>query len=235
LPPDANCFLSTVAHCLRAKNYINLMVGSKQETPIWLDKGEADKHCIAGASIWKFASVDDGVSPDVVLVGIGVEVTFEVIAAAALLRKLIPALRVRVVNVTDLMILSENGAHPHALSNDGFESLFTADRYVHFNYHGYPMDVKGLLGERNDGRMTIAGYEEEGTTTTPLDMLLANHVSRYDVAIAAIRGGARFNPKVAADAHMMESYIKHAAQKEKDYIYKHGTDHDHIFDTPTFN
>ncbi|EED84261.1 predicted protein, partial [Postia placenta Mad-698-R] len=115
LPPDANCFLSTVAHCLRAKNYVNLMVGSKQPTPVWLSPDEADRHCIAGASVWKFASVDDGTDPDVVLVGIGVEVTFEVIAAAAMLRRRLPHMRVRVVNVTDLMILEPYGAHPHAL------------------------------------------------------------------------------------------------------------------------
>jgi len=145
------------------------------------------QHCIAGASTWKFASVDEGVDPDVyvsfpflccppscydyrVLVGIGVEVTFEVIAAAALLRELVPALRVRVVNVTDLMILSTYGSHPHALSDDAFEALFTTDRRVHFNYHGYPMDVNGLLGERNSGRITVHGYSEEGTTTSPFDV-----------------------------------------------------------------
>ena len=181
------------------------MVGSKQPTPIWLNKEEADQvchvllsisrscqqipsqHCIAGASVWKFASVDGGVDPDVyvsfprlcyppscygyrVLVGIGVEVTFEVIAAAALLRELVPALRVRVVNVTDLMILSTYGSHPHALSDDAFEALFTTDRRVHFNYHGYPIDVRGLLGERNGSRISVHGYSEEGTTTSPFDV-----------------------------------------------------------------
>jgi len=235
LPPDANCFLSTIGHCLRSKNYINLMVGSKQPTPVWLNLEEADRHCIAGASVWKFASVDDGVDPDVVLVGIGVEVTFEVIAAAALLRKLVPALRVRVVNVTDLMILSPHGEHPHALGDEAFVSLFTTDRHVHFNYHGYPIELKGLLGSRNEGaRMTMEGYNEEGTTTTPFDMLLANSVSRFDVAVAAVRGGARVNSRVAAEAHEMESYLKHMAQKERDYIYQTGQDHGDIFDTPKF-
>jgi len=105
-----------------------------------------------------------------VLVGIGVEVTFEVIAAAALLRELVPALRVRVVNVTDLMILSTHGSHPHALSDDAFEALFTADRRIYFNYHGYPTDVRALLGERNGRRITVHGYSEEGTTTSPFDV-----------------------------------------------------------------
>ncbi|RDB26054.1 putative phosphoketolase [Hypsizygus marmoreus] len=234
LPPDANCFLSTISHCLRAKGYVNLMVGSKQPTTVWLDKEAADKHCIAGASVWKFASVDDGVDPDVVIVGVGVEMTFEVIAAAALLRKLVPALRVRVVNVTDLMVLSLGTAHPHALSEDAFETLFTKDRTVHFNYHGYPIELRGLLNGRGDGRVSIEGYNEEGTTTSPFDMMLCNHTSRFDVAIAAIRGGARFNPRVAVEAHEKESYIKHLAQKERDYIYANGKDHDDIFDTPKF-
>jgi xylulose-5-phosphate/fructose-6-phosphate phosphoketolase len=150
------------------------MVGSKQPTPVWLSPEDADKvcafihtvsrdqqdkqHCIAGASVWKFASVDDGVSPDVVLVGIGVEVTFEVIAAAALLRKHVPELRVRVVNVTDLMILAAHASHPHALSNEAFDSLFTRDKPIHFNYHGYPIELKGLLfGRPRLERVSIEG------------------------------------------------------------------------------
>ncbi|KAF8842103.1 D-xylulose 5-phosphate/D-fructose 6-phosphate phosphoketolase [Paxillus ammoniavirescens] len=172
LPPDANCFLSTLAHCLRAKNYINLMVGSKQPTSVWLSPEEADRHCVAGASVWKFASVDEGINPDVVLVGIGTEVTFEVIAAAALLRKLVPALRVRVVNVTDLMILGPHGSHPHALSNGDFDTLFTKDRPIIVNYHGYPIEVKGLVFGRPGilDRISIEGYREEGTTTSPFDV-----------------------------------------------------------------
>ncbi|KAF7327423.1 putative phosphoketolase [Mycena kentingensis (nom. inval.)] len=237
LPPDANCFLSTMAHCLRSKNYVNLMVGSKQPTPVWLSAEDADKHCIAGASVWKFASTDDGVDPDVVLVGIGVEVTFEVIAAAALLRKLAPALRVRVVNVTDLMILAShaNGGHPHALSDEAFDALFTSSKPVHFNYHGYPIELKGLLfGRPRLDRVSIEGYREEGTTTSPLDMMLLNKTSRYDVAAAAIRGGALSNPKVAVSAHELESFVKHLAVKDKEYIYANGRDPDDCFDVPTF-
>ncbi|KAF8223843.1 phosphoketolase [Tricholoma matsutake] len=235
LPPDANCFLSTISHCLRAKNYINLMVGSKQPTPVWLTPEEADHHCVAGASVWKWASVDDGIDPDVVLVGIGVEVTFEVIASAALLRTHVPDLRVRVVNVTDLMILSASGSHPHAFSEQAFNALFTKDKPIHFNYHGYPIELKGLLfGRPEMERVSIEGYSEEGTTTSPFDMMLCNHTSRFDVAIAAIRGGAAHNPRVAVVAHEAESYIKHMAQKERAYIYQHGKDHDYIFDTPKF-
>lgn len=220
LPPDANCFLSTVSHCLRAKNYVNLMVGSKQPTPVWLDKEEADKVCCAQLcatpscklsstypilthTLHSIASqaLQSGNSPAwmtvstptckqrlfrikmrrthatpslllcSVLVGIGVEMTFEVIAAAALLRKEVPALRVRVVNVMDLMIMSATGSHPHALSKDAFDTLFTNDRPIHFNYHGYPIELRGLLGGRPGGsKITIEGYAEEGTTTSPFDV-----------------------------------------------------------------
>lgn len=235
LPPDANCFLSTVAHCLRAKNYINLMVGSKQPTPVWLSPEEADEHCIAGASIWKFASVDDGVDPDVVIVGIGVEVTFEVIAAAALLHQRLPQLRVRVVNVTDLMILEPFGTHPHALTELDFEALFTKDRPVHFNYHGYVNELKGLLfGRSNIQRVTMEGYREEGTTTSPFAMMLLNHTSRYHVAAAAVRGAAALNPRVEVDAHTAISGFMHEAQKARQYIREHGEDPDGTFDVPKF-
>ncbi|THH15649.1 hypothetical protein EW146_g4848 [Bondarzewia mesenterica] len=243
LPPDANCFLSTMAHCLRAKNYINLMVGSKQPTPVWLSPEEADllsyssglQHCIAGASVWKFASVDGGVDPDVVLVGIGVEVTFEVIAAAALLHKHIPELRVRVVNVTDLMILGAHGTHPHALSDLDFKSLFTEDRPVHFNYHGYAIELKGwLFGRPNLHRVSIEGYREEGTTTSPFDMMLANHTSRYHLAASAVRSAGVHNARVQVRSHELATLFMHMASDDKKYIYKHGKDPEDTFDTPTF-
>lgn len=158
-----------------------------------------------------------------VLVGIGVEVTFEVIAAAALLRTLLPALRVRVVNVTDLMILGPQGSHPHALQDQDWDALFTHDRPIHFNYHGYPVELKGLLfGRRNLERVTIEGYREEGTTTSALDMMLQNHTSRYHVAIAAIRGGARVNKRVEVDSHATITYVQHLAQKDKEFIYANG-------------
>ncbi len=208
LPPDANCFLSTVSHCLRAKNYVNLMVGSKQPTPVWLSAEEANRvssstrvtykfmpehlfkstvspgpqsgsspalmmestlMCTSVLAVSRFTSLDS--SHHSVLVGIGVEVTFEVIAAASLLRKYAPDLRVRVVNVTDLMILAATGLHPHALSKNAFNNLFTEDKPIHFNYHGYPIELKGLLfGRPRLDRVSIEGYNEEGTTTSPFDV-----------------------------------------------------------------
>lgn len=161
--------------------------------------------------------------------------TFEVVAAAALLRKEVPNLRVRVVNVTDLMILSPESAHPHSLTNEDFINLFTEDRHVIFNYHGYPLELKGLLfGRPNIDRMTIGGYSEEGTTTTPFDMMLANQVSRYHVAAAAVRGGALFNEKVSVNAHNWTSEFLHKAAKAREYALTHGQDPADTYDTPTF-
>ena len=224
LPPDANCFLSTIAHCVNSKGYINLMVGSKHPTAVWLSPEEAEIHSRSGASVWKFCSTDEGLRPDVVLVGIGTEVTFEVIAAAALLRKIAPELRVRVVNVTDLMILGPFGSHPHALSDTDFENLFTKDKKVVVNYHGYPHDVAGLVfGRKGAERMHIEGYREEGSTTTPFDMMLRNHVSRYHVAGEAVRGGALFNERIALRSMELGGELQGRIKRDQKYILEHGT------------
>ncbi len=210
LPPDANTFLSTLDHCLRSKNYVNLMVGAKQPSAVFLCADEAENHCRAGASVWKFASTDDGLDPDVVLVGIGTEITFEVIAAAMLLKKKAPEMRVRVVNVTDLMILGAERSHPHSLTDDDFDSLFTDDVPIHFNYHGYGNELKGLLfGRPNLHRVSIACYKEEGSTTTPFNMMLVNETSRYHVAKAAVRGAAKRNSKVKLRQHELLSELDH--------------------------
>ena len=222
LPPDSNTFLSTLAHCLRSVNYVNLMVGSKQPVPVYLSPEEADSHCKAGGSVFKFASVDSGLNPDVVLVGIGCELTFEVITAAAYLRKICPALRVRVVNVTDLLILGKN-EHPHALTDEHFDALFTEDRSIHFNYHGYATEIHGLLfGRPNMSRVSIESYREEGSTTTPLDMMLRNRVSRYHVAEAALKGGSRVNQKVRLDLHELLGQVKHEMSKTQQFVMETG-------------
>ena len=222
LPPDANTFLTTMHHCLQSKNYINLMVGSKQPTPVYLTPEEAENHCRAGASVWKFCSTDDGLDPDVVLVGIGVEVMFEVVQAAAILQERTPSLRIRVVNVTDLMILENEGRHPHALSSEGYNNLFTEDKPIHFNYHGYPTELQGLLfGRPRLDRVSIAGYVEEGSTTTPFDMMLVNRVSRYHVAQAAISGGAKRNEKVRAHHQELHAEFEHKIVETRKYIIEH--------------
>ncbi|KAK5071153.1 hypothetical protein LTR64_007657 [Lithohypha guttulata] len=231
LPPDANCFVSTMAHCLQSKNYVNLMVGSKQPSAVFLSADEAENHCRAGASTWPTYSTEGGLDPDVVLVGIGAELTFEVIAAAALLRSKAPSLRVRVVNVTDLMILEEQSAHPHGLTKEAFESLFTEDRPVHFNYHGYVSEIRGLLfGRPNLGRVTIECYREEGSTTTPFDMLLRNHVSRYHVAVAAIKGAAKRNSQVQMRLHELVSEFEGEIKKTQEYIAREKTDPEYLND-----
>lgn len=230
-----NTFLSTVSHCLKSVNYVNLMVGSKQPVPSFLSVEEADKHCQAGASIWKFASTDDGIDPDVVIVGIGSELTFEVVAAAAILRRRCPALRLRVVNVTDLMILEAETLHPHSLSHASFDALFTPDRPIHINYHGYSNEIRGLLfGRPKLNRVSIECYKEEGSTTTPFDMMLRNNVSRYHVMEAAIVGAAKHNPKVALEMTNLLAETKHQVTKVQQYIMKTGKDPDGTFDIPRF-
>lgn len=223
-PPDANTFLSTMAHCLQSKNYVNLMVGSKQPSAVFLSPDEAENHCRAGASVWKFASVEEGMNPDVVLVGIGAELTLEVIAAAELLRQKSPELRVRVVNVTDLMILGASSSHPHALTDEAFDALFTSDVPIHFNYHGYANELKGLLfGRPNMDRVTIASYNEEGSTTTPFNMMLLNGTSRYDVAIQAVKGAARRNDRVRLHLHELVSELDGLIKKTRKFIVEEKT------------
>jgi xylulose-5-phosphate/fructose-6-phosphate phosphoketolase len=235
LPPDPNSFLSTLAHCLRSKNYINLIIGSKAPQPVWLSPDEAHAHCKAGASVWKFSSSHEGLNPDVVLVGIGADLMFEVIAASAYLRELVPSLAVRVVNVTDLMILSREGTHPHSLSDEEFNALFCDDRPIHFNYHSYANELQGLLfGRRNLDRITISSYDEEGTTTTPFDMLIRNKCSRYHIAIAAIRGASKRNDRFLTESVGLLAHIKKDISRVQHYIYGNGVDPPGMFDRPEF-
>ncbi|KAH7170095.1 XFP N-terminal domain-containing protein [Dactylonectria macrodidyma] len=235
LPPDANCFLSTIDHCLKSKNYVNLMIGSKQPTVVYLSPEDAAEHCKKGASRWEFASNDDGKDPDVVLVGIGVEVTFEVVKAAELLRTVMPDLRVRVVNVTDLMVLVNESRHPHSLNRSDFQDLFTDNRPVCFNYHGYAAELQGLLfGRPNLDRISVNGYNEEGSTTTPFDMMLRNSVSRFDVAIRALTGAAEHNEKVKESLDEGLSEIDKRVQELEQFISTHGKDPDDLYDMPEF-
>ncbi|RKL33323.1 putative phosphoketolase [Fusarium oxysporum] len=235
LPPDANCFLSTIHHCLGSKNYVNLMIGSKQPTGVFLSPEEAAEHCRKGASIWEFASIDSGKEPDVVIAGIGVEVTFEVVKAAEILRAWIPELRVRVVNVTDLMVLAAESRHPHALSRADFLDMFTEDKAVCFNYHGYAAELQGLLfGRPGLHRMTVEGYKEEGSTTTPFDMMLLNWVSRFDVAKRALKGAAESNDKIKSKLDETLKKIDDRVAEVKKYIQDEGKDPEDLYDMPKF-
>lgn len=219
LPPDANCALSTIAHCLKSKGYTNLMVGSKQPTPVYLSPEEAKEHTKNGAGVFKFCSNDDDGKQDVVLVGIGTETTLEVVSAAALLRKLTPKLKVRVVNVTDLMILGPPGSHPHALEPEEFDELFTRDKPVIVNYHGYANEIAGLLFGRGgvDKRWEIDGYKEEGSTTTPFMMMLVNKVSRFDIVekVAKALGDGE-------DANKLRVEVEKRKKEIVDYVNKEG-------------
>ncbi len=225
LPPDTNCLLTTINHCLTSTDKINLVIASKQEMPQWLSIDEADEHCRKGASIWRWASTFDGHEPEVVLVAAGVYPMNELLAATQLLRQELPNLRVRVVNVTDLLILQPDSVHPHGLTPDAFDDLFGADKPVIFNFHGYPVAVKQLLFDRLAfPRFQISGYIEEGTTTTPFDLCVQNLASRYHVVMQAVRAVADFNGAVAAQADAIVSRYQEKLAEHNHYIRTHGED-----------
>jgi xylulose-5-phosphate/fructose-6-phosphate phosphoketolase len=187
LPPDTNCLLSVGDHCLRSRQYVNVIVAGKQPAPNWLTIDDAILHCTRGIGIFAWASNDAGTSPDVVLACAGDVPTLEVLAAVALLREHLPELRVRVVNVVDLMRLQPESEHPHGLSDREFDALFTIDRPVVFAYHGYPWLIHRLTYRRTNHRnLHVRGYKEEGTTTTPFDMVMLNDLDRYHLVIDVI-------------------------------------------------
>ena len=187
LPPDANCLLSVADHCLRSRNYINLIVAGKQPEWQWLDIDSAVRHCTAGAGVWQWASNDAG-DPDVVMACAGDVPTLETLAAVTLLRAYVPDIRIRVVNVVDLMVLQPQSEHPHGLEDQDFDALFTTDKPVIFAFHGYPAMIHKLTYRRhNHDNIHVRGYKEEGTTTTPFDMVVLNNLDRYQLALDAIR------------------------------------------------
>lgn len=229
LPPDANCLISTVDHCLRSKEYVNLVIANKPPMPQWLSMQDAIAHCRAGASVWQWASTDGGVNPDVVLVGIGDNPTLEILAAAHTLLSEMPELRVRVVNVTDLFVLEANTAHPHGLDEEMFDALFTPDRPVIINFHGYPSAVKQLLfGRHHNQCFHINGYQEEGTTTTPFDMNVRNGTSRYHIIMQAIRLASTNNPYVAARASERVHHYEYVLADFRRFIQANGVDPEEI-------
>jgi xylulose-5-phosphate/fructose-6-phosphate phosphoketolase len=197
LPPDANCLLSVMDHCLRSRDYVNVVVAGKQPHLQFLDMESAVRHCARGASIWDWASNDTG-NPDVVLAAAGDIPTLETVVAAWLLRKYAPEIKVRVVNVVDLMTLSPPAYHPHGLDPQAFSDLFTEDKTVIFAFHGYVRMIHDLVhGRPNPERFHVRGYMEEGTTTTPFDMVVLNNVSRYHLAMLALKYLPQFRSKYA--------------------------------------
>ena len=180
LPPDANTLLSVTDHCLRTRNYVNLIVAGKQPAPQWLTMDQAIKHCTAGIGIWEFASNDKGGEPDVVMACCGDVPTLETLAAVEIMRKHVPEVKVRVINVVDLMKLQPASEHPHGLSDNDFDILFTKDKPIIFAFHGYPWLIHRLTYRRtNHKNLHVRGYKEEGTTTTPFDMVVLNELDRY--------------------------------------------------------
>ncbi len=187
LPPDANCLLSVADHCLRSRHYVNVIVAGKQPSLDYLSMDEAVVHCTRGIGIWDWASNDEGGDPDVVMACAGDIPTLETLAAVALLRQHLPDLKVRTVNVVDLMRLQPDSEHPHGLSDREFDALFTADRPVIFAYHGYPTLIHRLTYRRtNHGNIHVRGYKEEGTTTTPFDMVMLNDMDRFHLVMDVI-------------------------------------------------
>ncbi|MDA3625327.1 phosphoketolase family protein [Saccharopolyspora sp. WRP15-2] len=227
LPPDANTLLSVLDHCLRSRDYINVVVAGKQPAPQYLDVEAAVVHCTKGIGIWDWASNDQDGEPDVVLACAGDVPTMEVLAAVELLRGHFPDLRVRVVNVVDLMRLEHEREHPHGLSDAKFDSLFTRDRPVIFNYHGYPWLIHRLTyRRRNHDNFHVRGYKEEGTTTTPFDMCVLNQIDRFNLAIDVIDRVPRLGPSAAyAREALQAKLIEH-----RHYISVHGEDMPEIRD-----
>jgi xylulose-5-phosphate/fructose-6-phosphate phosphoketolase len=221
LPPDANCLLSVADHCLRSRNYVNVIVAGKQPALQYLTMDEAVKHCTAGIGIWDWASNDDGGEPEVVMACCGDIPTLEILAAVDLLRKYFPDLKMRVVNVVDLMTLQPKTEHPHGLSDAEFDSLFTSDKPIVFAFHGYPWLIHRLTYRRtNHDNLHVRGYKEEGTTTTPFDMTVLNEIDRLHLAMDVIDRVPRLKP-IGAHAKQL---LRNRLIDHKLYISKHGDD-----------
>lgn len=220
LPPDANCLLSVTDHCLRSRNYINVIVAGKQPEPQWLDMESAIKHCSKGLGIWDWASSDRGEEPDVVMAAAGDVPTIEILAATELLQDHFPDLKIRVVNVVDLMTLQPKTEHPHGLSDREYDIIFTKDRPIIFAFHGYPTLIHKLTYRRENQRLHVRGYKEEGTTTTPFDMCVINEIDRYHLAADVIERVEKLGEKAAAfKQHLEGKLIEH-----KQYVKKYGQD-----------
>ena len=225
LPPDANCLLSTVTHCLATTNYINLIIAGKQPMPQWLSMEEAIEHCRVGASVWRWAGTNDGEDPQVVLAACGDNLTLEAMAASQILREEAREWRVRVVNVTDLISLGIPQKYPHGLEEKQFQRIFPLDCPVIFNFHGYTAAIKQMCWERpQNQRFDVNGYREEGTTTTPFDMHILNRTSRYHLVIQAAEKIAAQFPHVSSKAEEIVRRYKTKIRQHRHYIKDFGMD-----------
>jgi xylulose-5-phosphate/fructose-6-phosphate phosphoketolase len=221
LPPDANCLLSVTDHCLRSRNYVNVVVAGKQPAPQWLTMDEAIRHCQAGLGIWEWASNDRGSEPDVVMACCGDVPTLETLAAVELIRRHAPEVKVRVVNVVNLMTLQPPSEHPHGLKDADFDALFTTDKPVIFAFHGYPWLIHRLTyRRRGHANLHVRGYKEEGTTTTPFDMCVLNDLDRFSLVSAVIDR----LPGLGARAAYAKQAIRDKLIEHRQYISRHGDD-----------
>jgi xylulose-5-phosphate/fructose-6-phosphate phosphoketolase len=221
LPPDANTLLSVTDHCLRSRNYVNVVVAGKQPEWQWLDMDAAIKHCTAGLSIWEWASNDRGGEPDVVIACAGDVPTVETLAAVQMLREHFPMLKVRVINVVDLMTLQPKSEHPHGLNDHDFDELFTTDKPVIFAFHGYPWCIHRLTYRRtNHCNLHVRGYKEEGTTTTPFDMVVLNDLDRFHLVGDVVDRV----PSLGSRAAYVKQFIRDKLIDHKNYVHKYGED-----------
>jgi xylulose-5-phosphate/fructose-6-phosphate phosphoketolase len=227
LPPDANTLLSVTDHCLRSRNYVNVIVAGKQPAWQWLDMDAAEKHCTAGLGIWQWASSDRGGEPDVVMACAGDVPTLETLAAVQMLRQHVPELKVRVINVVDLMTLQPESEHSHGLGDAEFDSIFTRDKPIVFAYHGYPTLIHRLTYRRtNHGNLHVRGYKEEGTTTTPFDMTVINDIDRFHLVLDVIDRV----PGLGARSVQVSGLMRARLAEHHAYIRLHGDDMPEIRD-----
>lgn len=219
-PPDANTLLSVADHCFKSRNYVNVIVAGKQPEYQWLNMDDAIKHCEQGLSIWKWASSDKDNDPDVVMACVGDVPTIEVLAASLILKQYLPKLKVRVINIVDLMTLQPQSEHPHGLSDEEYDAFFTQMKPIIFNFHGYPWLIHRLTYRRNNQRLHVRGYKEEGTTTTPFDMCVLNEIDRFHLVRDVIKRVGLKSAEAMALKQVMEDRLK----EHKAYIQQYGQD-----------
>jgi len=220
LPPDTNCLLSVFDHCVRSKNYINVIVASKHPRPQWLTMDEAVKHCTNGIGIWDFASNDQDSEPDLIIACAGETPTLEALAATSIFRENFPEIKIRFINVVDLMRLESNLKHPHGLTDDEYNALFTKDKPIIFNFHGYPSLIHQLVYNRKNQNIHVHGYQEEGTITTPFDMRVQNKIDRYNLVIDALK----YLPQLGNRGSRLMQWCKDKLIEHKLHIREYGED-----------